>query len=214
MTDQYSRLLEWRRAEGATRGLAKLPHDFYESTAGYLAESRRTFETELRADPAGKKGEVARQTYQRAAQIARDVIEARMLKVLNLAFQASVGGGRELTNSLAEERELYDRLVASLRGHRTAVAPFLEPTAPSPAATPAAAATAPRAAPVAPGPVRGGRALVRILQDRPAIEVGGETVDLRREDVLTLPAEAARLLVEAKVAELLHPTEIKRSPPP
>jgi len=198
LTDHYTKLLEWRRAEGSTRGLAKLPQDFYPATEAYLAEARRTFESELRSNPAGKKGEVARQTYGRAAQIARDILEARMMKILNLAFQASVGGARELTNSLAEERELYDHLVTTLRGHRTAVAPFLEPTAsaaPLPAMEPPRAVVAAPAAPAGPGHV-----LVRILQDGPPIEVEGGTVDLRKEDLVSLPPEVARLLVQAKVA--------------
>ncbi len=199
MTDHYTKLLEWRRAEGSTRGLAKLPQDFYPATEAYLAEARRTFESELRSNPAGKKGEVARQTYGRAAQIARDILEARMMKILNLAFQASVGGARELTNSLAEERELYDHLVTSLRGHRASVAPFLEPMSIS---LPLPAPEPPRAVVTAtpsPSP-SAGQVLVRILQDGRPIEVEGGTVDLRKEDLLSLPAEVARLLVQAKVA--------------
>jgi DNA replication initiation complex subunit (GINS family) len=199
LTDHYTRLLEWRRAEGSTRGLAKLPQDFYPATEAYLAEARRTFEFELRSNPAGKKGEVARQTFGRAAQIARDILEARMMKILNLAFQASVGGARELTNSLAEERELYDHLVATLRGHRTAVAPFLDPASSSvplpPSEGPRPVVTAAPTAALPPGQV-----MVRILQDRPPIEVEGGTVDLRKEDLVSLPAEVARLLVQAKVA--------------
>ena len=98
--DQYTLLLELRRSEGAARGLAKLPHDFYGTTSSYLAEVRRTFEVELRENPSGRKGELSRQTYQRASQVARDIIEARMTKLLSLSFQASVGGTKELPNSL------------------------------------------------------------------------------------------------------------------
>lgn len=202
MTDHYTRLLEWRRAESAARGLAKLPHDFYSTTQAYLAEARATFESELRSNPAGKKGEVARQTFQRASQIARDIVEARMMKILNLGFQASVGGSRELPNALTEERSLYDRLSETLRDHRVAVAPFLENGPPLPSASP----TAPAAAPARPtthptGPARTDAHFVRILKDSRPIEIAGETVELRKEDVLTLPAETARLLVEHKIAE-------------
>jgi DNA replication initiation complex subunit (GINS family) len=207
LTDHYTRLLEWRRAEGSTRGLAKLPQDFYPATEAYLAEARRTFESELRSNPAGKKGELARQTFGRAAQIARDILEARMMKILNLAFQASVGGARELTNSLSEERELYDHLVATLRGHRNSVAPFLEsgsatPVAPQAEPPRAAVTAAPTPASLPPGQV-----LVRILQDGRPIEVEGGTVDLRKEDLVSLPAEVARLLAQAKVAARVETTD-------
>ncbi|HEY6239159.1 MAG TPA: hypothetical protein VIZ68_08250, partial [Thermoplasmata archaeon] len=144
MADHYTRLLEWRREEAATRGLHKLPQDFYAATEVYLAGTRATFETELRSNPGGKKGDLARQTYQRAAQVARDIVEARMMKVLNLAFQASVGSGRDLTNALPQERALFDRLVEGLKGHRQTVSPYLEATGPSPLApAPAVPETAP-----------------------------------------------------------------------
>ncbi|HTT35369.1 MAG TPA: hypothetical protein VMH78_05825 [Thermoplasmata archaeon] len=211
MPDQYTLLLEWRRLEGATRGLAKLPFDFIPSTQAYLAESRRVFEAELRENPSGKKGEVARQTFQRASQIARDIVEARMTKILSQAFQASVGGSRDLANALPEERTLFDDLAEALRGHRHAVAPYLDPVAPAPgAARPAPAPAEPaRAGPPA-GPRRDGATsvLVRVLKDGRPVDIGGETIDLRKEDLLTVPPEVARILVEGKVAE-----RIERGPP-
>lgn len=212
MPDPYTQLLEWRRNEGAARGLAKLPHDFYPSTQAYLAETRKTYETELRENPSGRRGELARQTHQRASQIARDIIEARTTKVLSQAFQASVGGARDLPNALPEERSLFDTLLTALRGHRSSTAPYLEPVAPvaapsapparSPAGAaersdpPASSAPIPRAAPVR---------FVRILRDSRPLEVGKETLELRKDDVLSLPEETARLLIRGKVAEALEP---------
>jgi DNA replication initiation complex subunit (GINS family) len=219
MPDHYTQLLEWRRAESGARGLAKLAADFYPVTQAYLAELRRTFESELRENPAGKKGDLARQTYQRASQIARDLVESRMTKLLSLSFQTSVGGAREITNALPEERELFDSLVRTLKGHRASVAPYLESTGPAPAA-PVPAPTAPVAPAASPPslvpppaarvtlePARVGPALVRVLRDQRPIEAGGETIDLRKEDVLSLPAETARILVEAKIAERIVPAE-------
>ena len=210
MPDHYTLLLDWRRAEGSARGLAKLPHDFVPSTQAYLAEARRVFETEVRENPSGKKGEVARQTYQRASQVARDIVEARMTKILSQAFQASVGGSRDLPNALPEERELFDALGRTLRAHRQAVAPYLDPTGPTPAPPvrgPSAVERPPAAEPRAPaGPAA---VVIRVLKDGRPVEVGGETIDLRKEDVLTLPAETARILIEAKVAE-----KVERAEPP
>jgi hypothetical protein len=45
---------------------------------------------------------------------------------------------------------------------------------------------------------------VRVLKDSRPIEVGSETIDLKADDILSLPAETARLLVEAKVVEALE----------
>src|SRR5579863_781126 len=100
MPDPYTALLEARRAEAATRSLAKLPLEFYESTQAFLADTRRSYEAELRENPGGKRGDLSRQTYVRASQVARDLVEARMSKVISIAFQASIGGARDLANAL------------------------------------------------------------------------------------------------------------------
>jgi DNA replication initiation complex subunit (GINS family) len=211
MPDQYTLLLEYRRNEAAVRGLAKLPHDFYRTTTAYLAEVRRAYETELRENPSGRKGEISRQTYQRAAQAARDIVEARAQKVLAAAFHASIGGSRELVNALGEERTMFDSLSETLVEHRRSAAPYLDAANGGPsgeARTPAAPPSAPpspparTAAPTA-GPARSPAPLtyVHILQGGRPIEVGAETVDLRTDDIVSLPADAARVLVDAKVAE-------------
>jgi DNA replication initiation complex subunit (GINS family) len=212
MPDQYSQLLEWRRNEAAVRGLAKLPHDFYRSTATYLAEVRRSYEIDLRENPSGRKGEISRQTYQRASQIARDIVEARAQKVLAAAFQASIGGTRDLPNALGEERSIFDTVLGTLAEHRRESAPYLEPLL----ATPVAVAPAPTPSSAPPPPEAAGRAsassvraaappapltYVRVLKSGRPLEVGSETIDLREDDILSLPADAAKLLIEAKVAE-------------
>lgn len=212
MPDHYTLLLDWRRAETSARGLARLPHDFFEATQAYLADARRVYESELRENPSGKKGEVARQTYQRASQIARDIVDARMSKVLSQAFQASIGGSRELPNALAEERSLFDALIETLRMHRQTVAPFLEAVTSAPTASvgaPRAAAPAPvhNAAPSARRVEGPPAVLVRILRDAPPVETGGETLHLRKEDVVSLPAETAQILVDGKVAERIERAE-------
>ena len=209
MPDHYTLLLEWRRAEGSARGLAKLPHDFVPATQAYLTEARRVYEGELRENPSGKKGEVARQTYQRASQVARDIVEARMSKVLSQAFRASVGGNGELPNALAEERGLFDDLSRALRTHRQSVAPYLEASGPSPAPPAKVSSPEPPTRPTAAAVVGASMVLVRILKDGRPVEVGGETIELRREDILSLPPDTARILIDAKVAE-----KVERAEPP
>jgi len=214
MPDHFTQLLEWRRGELAVRGLAKLPSEFYTATSAYLVELRRSYESELRENPSGRKGEISRQTYQRAVQVARDIVEGRTQKVVNAAFQASIGGSRDLVNALSEERVVFDRLLTALLEFRRSAAAYIEPTpgpvpsvgarppeAPVPAPVPSVP-TAPPAAPTARS--RPPLVYVRVLKDSRPVEVGNETVDLKADDVLSLPAEVARLLVEAKVVEPLE----------
>lgn len=220
MPDHFTQLLEWRRSEQAVRGLAKIPSEFYTATSAYLADLRRSYESELRENPSGRKGEIARQTYQRAIQVARDIVEGRTQKVLNAAFHASIGGSRDLVNALAEERVMFERLLATLLEFRRGAASYIEPvtgpvgpTAATPPSEPVRAApppSAPAAPPLAPSArARPPLVFVRVLQDSRPIEVGSETVDLKADDVLSLPAETARLLVEAKVAEPLETAPAK-----
>jgi len=214
MADHFTQLLEWRRSELAVRGLSKIPPEFYSATSAYLAELKRSYESELRENPSGRKGEISRQTYQRAIQVARDIVEGRSQKVLNAAFQASVGGSRDVANALPEERRMFDAMLETLLEFRRSSAGYIEPVpgpAPPPAtrspeATPAApAAPSPRGPAVAPtARNRPGLVYVRVLKDSRPIEIGSETVDLKADDVLSLPAETARLLTEAKVVELLE----------
>jgi DNA replication initiation complex subunit (GINS family) len=219
--DHFSLLLEWRRNEAAIRGLGKLPHDFYAVTTAYLAEVRKSYEADLRENPSGRKGEMSRQTYQRASQAARDIVEGRGQKILAAAFQASIGGSRELPNALPEERTMYDRILETLLEHRRRTSSYLETSAGGPTPShslPTAGAALPGSPnpsaslppTPAPAPVVPAAAYVRIVKDGRPIEVGSETIDLRADDVLSLPADKARLLVSAKVAEAIEPTTVRR----
>jgi DNA replication initiation complex subunit (GINS family) len=211
MPDHFTQLLEWRRNELAVRGLAKLPPEFYTLTTTYLSELRRSYESELRENPSGRKGDISRQTYQRAIQVARDIVEGRVQKILNAAFQASIGGSRDVVNALPEERAMFDQLLGVLLDHRRSAAAYIEPapppspppTARAPEASPPPATTPPLRPPAASPTTRGRPSLVyvRVLKDSRPIEVGSETIDLKADDILSLPPETARILVDAKVAE-------------
>ena len=212
MPDQYGQLLEWRRSENASRGgLSKLPHNFYSTTASYLAELRRSYESELRENPSDRKGELARQTYQRASSLSRDIVEGRMAKLVGAALHASVGGPRDIPNTLPEERELLNRLISVLASHRHAVAPFLDPAHPAGNADALTHPAVPEPTPVPPlvgvPPLPKAPATtvplvyVRIVKDGRPITIGADTIELRREDVLSLPGDAAQLLIDAQIAE-------------
>ncbi|MFY9717831.1 MAG: hypothetical protein WAK40_07880 [Thermoplasmata archaeon] len=218
MPDQFTLLLEWRRNEAAGRGLAKLPPDYYDSTTVYLVELKRSYEADLRENPSGRKGEISRQTYQRASQVARDILEGRVQKILSLAFQASIGGARELPNALTEERSMFDALLATLLGFRRASAPYLEAIAAGALSTSAAVEKPAERAVAAPPPPRPAApkatalpplAYVRIIADGHTVEVGADSIELRVDDLLSLPPATAKLLIDTKVAE---PVTVARSP--
>ncbi len=214
MPDTFTLLLEWRRNEAAGRSLAKLPPDYYPTVAQYLSELRRSYEADLRENPSSRKGEISRQTYHRATQVARDVLEGRMQKVLSLAFQASIGGSRDLPNALAEEKAMFDQLLGTFQTLRRTAAPYLEVAGgPLPAVSPSVVASrppAPGAGPNAGAPATdatptrspaGPLTYVRVVKDGRPLSIGAETVDLRTDDLLSIPPETAKILVDGKVAE-------------
>ncbi|HYB77542.1 MAG TPA: hypothetical protein VEE83_02520 [Thermoplasmata archaeon] len=219
MPDHFTQLLEWRRNELAVRGLAKIPPEFYTSTTSYLSELRRSYESELRENPSGRKGEISRQTYQRAIQVARDVVEGRAQKLLNAAFQASIGGARDLPNSLPEERAMFDQVLGVLLEFRRTSSSYLEPTPGPVAASPLRPPEPPTTIPPAPTPrpvatpptarSRPSLVYVRVLKDSRPLEVGSETIQLKADDILSLPPETARLLVDAKVVEPVESSSVR-----
>lgn len=142
--DYYNRLLEQRRAEYGSKGLSKMPPDFYVATNRYVAGLRDRLEQEVRADPTSKKVELTRNTYQRAVASARDVLESRLGKMVQMAVQ-QVNLGSEPANLLPEERSTYDALVRELSSFRRAQTPFLDVGQAVPSAT---ASPAPAKAPV------------------------------------------------------------------
>ena len=114
---------------------------------------------------------------------------------------------------------MFDQLLTTFLTLRRTAAPYLEtgvpaspaagpssPTAPVPARAPPTAA--PRPVPPAAGsaparPLAGPLTYVRVVKDGRPIEVGSETVDLRTDDILSLPPESAKILVDGKVAEAI-----------
>ncbi len=96
-------------------------------------------------------------------------------------------------------------LAASPPPPSTAAPPPSPPSspAPAPAVRPASppssppSSVAPPSGPSSPPPT----AVIRVLQDQPALALPNETIELRKEDLLVLPVEKAQLLVHARIAE-------------
>jgi DNA replication initiation complex subunit (GINS family) len=206
-SDYYPRLLEQRRAEAATRGMAKMPPDFYVATQAFLGQLHQALEKELKENPTSKKVEFIRSQYQRAKAHARDVMDWRMGKIAALAVQA-VAVGAEPENILPEERTLFDGLVRELGGFRNRTNPFLESIPVPPASKPPEhpskhGSPKPESAGKAALHAKSSQVIVRILADGLPFVIGdGDTLELRKEDVAALPERVARILVEeAKRAE-------------
>lgn len=109
---------------------------------------------------------------------------------------------------------MFDQLLTVLLDFRRSAATYIEPAAgpapppsvrPPEAVVPSPPPPTPRGPPVVPAArPRPPLVYVRVLKDSRPVEVGPETVELKADDVLSLPAETARILVDAKVVEPLE----------
>jgi DNA replication initiation complex subunit (GINS family) len=208
-SDYYPRLLEQRRAEKASPGLAKIPSDFYSATQALLGQLRQMLESELKENPTSKKVELIRSQYQRARAHARDVMDWRMSKIATLAVQV-VSVGTEPENMLPEERVLMDELAKQLDGFRNKMNPYLEamplPPPPKPRGEEASSPAAPADQQVrTAAPQKQGQLVVRVLKDGLPFIVGeGDTIELHKEDIAALPKAVAKILVAEGIAELVE----------
>ncbi len=114
---------------------------------------------------------------------------------------------------------MFDQLLGVLLEFRRTSSPYLEPSA-GPAVTVATRPSEPPATPVPSAPTRSPAAApatrarpslvyVRVLKDSRPVEVGSETIQLKADDILSLPPETARLLVDAKAVEPVESSSVR-----
>lgn len=146
-----------------------LPAHFYEEAHEYLAELREEYEAAHTRDPGSKEVRILQDELFRAREALNDLFDARAKRILSHALsKASELSESDLT---AEERELFSNVRDEVDHAREKV---LE------------------------GARRGGeRALVRITGEMPSFTGADLRIyDVAVEDVVSLPEETARLLVD------------------
>lgn len=190
--DRSARLLQQRREERSSPyRLSKLGHDFYPGTREYLEELRSLLEKELKENPMSQKVDFTRGQYQRALASALEVRNLRMGKIASLAALAAASG-TGADELLPEEKGLYEALLRELKAfaHQYEFDSARERSVDTP----------PAATPQSP-PASRKQMVVRIVVDDPQspLETTGMT-PLHKEEIASLPEEAARALLDAKRA--------------
>lgn len=125
-------LRDVRRTERERDGLQSLPDSFYRDVASYLAElkAERASAAEAAADPFSDP-EVGRLTeeIETAEEVVESIYERRVGKVVDRASFAAADMRHETQGLTAEERDLFDDLVARIEHNRERVLDALEPEA-------------------------------------------------------------------------------------
>src|SRR3989442_10325875 len=87
----YDEIHSIQRRERSTRSLAKVPHDFYERLALYLAEAKAALDQES-AKGASPRLLLLQGQYRNLQDMARDILLMRLRKVTEMAFTVVEGG--------------------------------------------------------------------------------------------------------------------------
>lgn len=92
--------IQWMERVQTPSQISKLPEDFYPKMRRYLAELKKT---------SAKSPEKMRE-YEKSRQVIRDIINARLKKIVSLAT-ANFGQTEQILKNLTrEERLIYERL--------------------------------------------------------------------------------------------------------
>jgi DNA replication factor GINS len=201
--------------ERSSRSLGKIPHDFYERLALYLADARAGLDEESLKGPSPRLVLLQGQ-FRNLEEMARDILLLRLRKAAEATFTVLEGGvlneralppeevafSQEFLEVLKRTRgQIIREGGAPLRPEKAALAPRPSP-APSPV-PPAreSAAQAPPAKEAAPPAPERQVVLLRILDDVAPFEGDDNRVyRLKREDLVTLPRELAQILLRRKKA--------------
>jgi len=193
--------------ERETGRLSEMSPDLYEKVRGHL----KGLQEQVYAcrDPLSDPAQTLMEEVAAMRETIRDIFRIRSRKVLSLAAlqtESHIADRDEIRKMLPAEREMYDeiaRVIDAARQEMVAeVGPRAEGEVATAAGTQVPAAADPGCGPVEPLPVR----LVRILREiDPFVGMDGRIYALRKEDVVTLPARNADVLVERNIALNITP---------
>jgi DNA replication initiation complex subunit (GINS family) len=197
----FERITRVYRDESSKKTLTALEPDFYDKVNRYLAGLETDLAAERAKDPNSKGAMLLQDELRKVLQKREQICQYRERKIALLASQRASGATVELRGLARPEQDLLQRLVDLLTGHRqeTLGAPKTEPDE---APLPAGPATAGRPASPAPGAPKG--VLLHILEDVPPFAGPDGTLRLKKEDLVTLPPQMAKVLVERGKARIVN----------
>ena len=208
--------------ERTSAQLTKLPHDYFSALHGAISELRNAYHRAQGENPGSAKVLMLGDELRKVTQLAGEIYVKRIRKVTLLALTHASGVTVDTKALHPKEIEVYTQLVTALTHGRDVMLPpdgsaaaQRRPRtmssalgAPAPRATEAAPSrTSPEVVP-SPG---GDRLLVEALEDIGAfVAQQGETVQLHKDDVASVPAAAAKALLSRGLVRLIAPA----GPPP
>ena len=216
------------RVEMKSQILAEVRKDLYPTLAKLQDVTQKNYEAEYSKNPDSITCEGMNERRKKVNNLIQKVVDLRMEKVMMMALRASMGANNPIDRLTPEEREYYDRVADSAKKYRNAVLRdrtkrnyVIPDIAPAADEKPPVAAVQ-NAAPVAEIMENEGVELIerprtddeerpdllviRILEDLPNIAGPDCDYNLKKEDIVRMPAALANVLINHEKAVLLNVT--------
>jgi DNA replication initiation complex subunit (GINS family) len=197
-----------------------LEADFYDKLAAYIARLDESANKESQKDPNSPKALLLQDELRKVRKRRDQIFTYRERKLALLASSRASGADVDVPNLPAQERVLFDEVVALLKKARTDAfggSPFGAERASAPPATESERPAAPQKEPermkvvraadtkrVPVAPSLKDHVLVHVLEDLPPFAGIDTTYRLKKEDVVTLPKTVAQILVDRGKARIIQ----------
>jgi DNA replication initiation complex subunit (GINS family) len=194
----YKILRHIQQSEQQSPTLTRIQHDFYIQLQTYLQELKDIVTNEQ--DP--KKQALYEDEQKNTAKIGQYIFELREKKIVQAALSKVRGAQPDLNNLLDPEKILYDALVELIRSQRTQIQQTPQPsqkTEPQPEQPPQEPTDE------TPQTTTNTNPIIRITDTIPGfVGTNMQTYHLRKNDVLSIPPDMAKILQKRKVATLVR----------
>ena len=215
----FERVTKVYREESGKKTLVNLEADFYDKLAAYIARLDESANKEAQKNPNSAKALMLQDELRKVRKRRDQIFTYRERKLALLASSRSSGAEVEVPNLPAQERGLFESMVALLAksradafGGSTVVTEVETPTPPSSAPKSESAKKEPermkvvraedtKRVPVPPS--LKDHVLVHVLEDLPPFAGIDTTYRLKKEDVVTLPRTIAQILVDRGKARIV-----------
>src|SRR5438876_4339791 len=216
---KFERVTKVYREESGKKTLVALEADFYDKLAAYVARLDESANKEAQKDPNSPKALLLQDELRKVRKRRDQIFTYRERKLALLASSRASGAESEIPSLPAQERSLFEGMVALLAKSRadafggSPIAPVEPATSPSTAPRP----EAPKKQPERMKVVRAedtkrvavsaslkDHVLVHVLEDLPPFAGIDTTYRLKKEDVVTLPKTIAQILVDRGKARIVQ----------
>ncbi|MCD6512756.1 MAG: DNA replication complex GINS family protein [Thermoplasmata archaeon] len=175
----YSKLRNIEQNEKSSAKLTNIGADFYQQAGMYIQELEEKIEEERVKNPSSRKITLLSDELRNARRILNNIFERREKKIVLNALMAARGGEKSMENLTREEKIFYDRLVELLEENRRNIFEVKKKDV----------------------------VVIRILKNIPQfVDSNMRKYTLKKEDIISLPSDVARILIERKAAEKIEPS--------